>query len=372
MTESPAIATTRTERENLRDRLLNTRWYEPWPTAPWAAGTDQAELRRLVGYWVSDYDWTANEKRINELPFTNVDVRGTGLRYLRFDGETPQALPLILTNGWPSTALELVNLARRLSRPTAAGGSATDAFTVIVPVLPGFPLSPGPQNFFRQTHEMWHALMSGELGFERYAAHGSDLGVGVTSRLAEAYPDEVIGIHLLSAASPRQLDERTITEEERQHRESVQKWLAREGGYQHQQQTRPLTLAPGLSDSPAGLLAWILEKYRGWSDPALPDALSDDYVLTQASLYWFTNTISSSFWPYYQYAAGFATPVGRVDAPTALAVFPSDIAHPPRSWAERTYNIVRYTTMQAGGHFAAHEVPELLAADITEFFGPLR
>lgn len=372
MTESPVITATTTERKNLRARLLGTRWSEPWPTAPWAAGTDQAELRRLVEYWASDYDWTSNEERINELPFATVEVGGTTIRYLRFDGESPTPLPLILTNGWPSTALDFIDLAQRLSLPTQYGRSAADAFTVIIPVLPGFPLSPPLQDFSQQTHHLWHALMSRELGFDRYGAHGSDLGAGITSRLAQAYPDELVGIHLLSVAAPQGLDGTTLTEEERQHRESVQKWLAQEGGYQHQQQTRPLSLAPGLSDSPAGLLAWILEKYRNWSDPALPDALTDDYVLTQASLYWFTNTIASSFWPYYQYAAGLATPVDRVDVPTALAVFPSDIARPPRSWAARTYDIVRYRTMEAGGHFASHEVPELVAADITEFFRPLR
>jgi pimeloyl-ACP methyl ester carboxylesterase len=294
--------------------------------------------------------------------------------YLRFQAETPGALPIVLTNGWPSTSLELVELARQLATPSAYGGDPADSFTVIVPALPGFPFSPQHPAHGEQTHEIWHQLMVEALGFDRYAAHGGDLGAGITSRLAQAHPESVVGIHLLAVAAPADLDTASLTSEERAYMDAVDSWAALEGGYQHEQQTRPLSLAPALSDSPAGLLAWIVEKYRAWSDSGgdLSARFSDDFLLTQASLYWFTNSISTSLRPYWEFAAGLTAPVRRVDVPTSVAVFPHDLTQPPCSWAERTYNVERYTRMPRGGHFAPHEEPHLLAADLREFLRTLR
>ncbi len=360
--------------DDLRDRLLRTRWSPAWPMTGWGAGTDQVELRRLVAYWADGFDWDAQQRVINKLPWAVAPLGGTEVRYLRFDGERADALPLVLTNGWPSTVLELVELARRLSSPSRYGGDAADAFTVIVPALPGFPFSPQRDAFDEHTHDLWHHLMRHELGFERYAAHGGDLGVGITSRLAEAHPEAVIGIHLLAVAAPVHIDESTLTSAERTYLDSVAEWATTEGGYQHEQQTRPLSLAPALADSPAGLLAWIVEKYRSWSDHDgdWSSRFTDDFLLTQASLYWFTNSISTSFRPYWEFASGRTARVEAVEVPTALAVFPHDLADPPREWAERTYNVVRYSRMPRGGHFAAHEEPELLATDLREFLRPLR
>ncbi|MEO8907462.1 MAG: epoxide hydrolase family protein [Microbacteriaceae bacterium] len=360
--------------DDLRSRLRRTRWSPAWPVDGWIAGTDQSELRRLVAYWADGFDWDAQQRAINELPWAVATIDGTPLSYLRFDAETTDALPLVLTNGWPSTALELVELAKRLSNPTRYGGDASDAFTVVIPALPGFPFSPQRPSHDDQTHELWHRLMHDELGFERYAAHGGDLGAGTTSRLAEVHPEAVVGIHLLAVAAPVTFDEATLSQPERDYLSAVQGWVAVEGGYQHQQQTRPLSLAPALSDSPTGLLAWIVEKYRAWSDSngELSSRFSDDFLLTQASLYWFTNSISTSFRPYWEYAAGLTVRVKSVEVPTAVAVFPHDLTHPPRAWAERSYNVTRYTVMPRGGHFAPHEEPELLAADIREFLRPLR
>lgn len=374
MTSAEAITVTDDELADLRQRLRNTRWSPSWPVAGWTAGTDEAELRRLASYWADGFDWPTQQAQINALPWHSADIDGTPLRYLRFESETPGALPLILTNGWPSTAFELVELARRLAEPSQYGGAAADAVTVIVPALPGFPFSPQRPTHEEQNHELWHRLMRDELGFDRYAAHGGDLGANITSRLAEAYPDEIVGIHLLAVAYPKTLDVESLVGEEHDHAAAVEAWRKEEGGYQHQQQTRPLSLAPGLSDSPVGLLAWILEKYRAWSDSGgdLSSRFSDDFLLTQASLYWFTNSISTSFRPYWEFAAGFSPPVGRVTVPTAVAVFPHDLMKPPRSWAERTYNVVRYTVFPAGGHFAPHEEPALLADDIREFLRSLR
>jgi len=370
------IAITDTELDDLRSRLLDTRWAAPWPVTGWDAGTDAGELRRLVTYWASGYDWRAHETAINALPSHTADIDGTAVHYLRFDGEHPDALPIVLTNGWPSTFLELTDLARRLATPSRFGGAAADAFTVVVPALPGFPFSPQRPTLTEppQTHEIWHRLMHDELGFERYAAHGGDLGAGVTSRLAEAHPDALVGIHLMAVANPVSYDHATVTPQEQKYLDSVAAWSAEEGGYQHQQSTRPVTLSYALADSPAGLLAWIVEKYHAWSDRDgnLSTPFGDDFILTQASLYWFTNAISASFRPYCEYARGLTRRVERVDVPTALALFPADLTQPPRSWAERTYNITRYTPMPRGGHFAAHEEPELLAHDITDFIRAYR
>jgi pimeloyl-ACP methyl ester carboxylesterase len=364
------------ELDDLRARLRGTRWSRPWPVGGWAPGTNAEELRRLVEHWASGYDWRAQEAAINALPSWMGGIDGSPLHYLRFDGESPDALPIVLTHGWPSTFLELVELARRLATPSQYGGDPDDAFTVVVPSLPGFALSPQQPSLFqaRPTHEIWHRLMHDELGFERYGAHGADLGAGITSRLAEAHPEALVGIHLLAVADPVDYDPADVTDEEQAYLDEVASWIGDEGGYEHQQQTRPLTLSYGLSDSPVGLLAWILEKYRAWSDSHgdLSTRFSDDFILTQASLYWFTNTISTSFRPYYEYRQGLTKPVRRVDVPTAVAVFPADLTRPPRSWAERTYAVTRYTRMPRGGHFAAHEEPELLAADLQEFFRPLR
>lgn len=359
--------------DDLRRRLRDTRWPAAWPSTSWEAGTDLGELRRLVSYWAENFDWEVQQRRIKALPWHAVEIGSTSVTYLRFDPEVPGGLPVILTNGWPSSALELVEVAQRLATPSRFGGDPGHAVTVIVPALPGLPFSPQRPTLDEQTHELWHHLMTDHLGFTQYAAHGGDLGAGITSRLGQAYPGAVAGIHLLAVAAPRHIDEATVTDEEREHLDKVQAWISAEGAYQHQQQTRPLTLAPALSDSPAGLLSWILEKHRAWSDCGgdLSTRFSDDYLVTLASVYWFTNSIGTSFRPYYEFNAGFTARVDRVCVPTAVALFPHDLANPPRSWAERTYDVTRYTLMPRGGHFAPHEEPELLANDITAFLQTL-
>jgi pimeloyl-ACP methyl ester carboxylesterase len=387
MTDTTPLSVSQADLDDLRDRVRRTRWAPEWPITTsarenptaWRAGTDPAVLRRLADYWVNGFDWNAQQREINALPWATEVVSGTPLTYLRFDAEdsgagASGALPLLLTNGWPSTAVELVSLARRLAEPSRFGGSPRDAFTVIVPALPGFPFSPQRPHHGEQTHELWHTLMTEHLGFEKYGAHGGDLGAGITSRLAETHPESVVGIHLLAIATTPNVDPTTITAEEQVYIDAVDEWRATEGGYQHEQQTRPLTLAPALNDSPVGLLSWILEKHWAWSDcdGDVSTRFSDDYLLTLTSLYWFTGSISTSFRPYWEYAAGFTPRVEHVEVPTAIALFPSDISQPPRSWAERLYPVVRYTRMPRGGHFAPHEEPELLATDLTEFFRDYR
>ncbi len=372
----PVVAVSDAELDDLRARLRGTRWPTRWPVDGWEAGADTTQVRRLAEHWATGYDWRAHEARINALPHRTATVGGTPVHYLRFDGERPGAAfkPGAITFEPAPGAPH--DLARRLAEPSKHGGDASDAFTVVVPSLPGYPFSPQRPTLppALQTHEIWHRLMRDELGADQVAAHGGDLGAGITSRLAEAYPESLVGIHLLAVAAPQEYDAASLTTDERARLDQVAAWSAQEGGYQHQQSTRPLTLAHALSDSPAGLLAWIVEKYLAWSDSGgdLSSRFTDDFVLTQASLYWFTGTISTSFRPDYEYARGMTRRVEKVSVPTAVAVFPADLTRPPRSWAERTYDVTRYTSMPRGGHFAAHEEPGLLADDITEFFRPLR
>jgi pimeloyl-ACP methyl ester carboxylesterase len=277
------------------------------------------------------------------------------VHFLHVRAQDPTGLPLILTNGWPSTFAEMIPLAHHL---------ADQGHDVVVPSLPGFTFS--EQSADVPAYELWHRLMSG-LGYGRYVAHGGDLGAGITSRLGAAHPEAVAGIHLMAVMAATDLSGLTPAEEA--YLAGIESWNRDGGAYMHQQQTRPLTLAYGLSDSPVGLLAWILEKYRAWSDSGgdVSSRWSDDDILVQASLYWFANTIGTSFRPYFDHVAHPTPQPSMGDLPTAVAAFPHDISVPPREYAERTYNVVRYTRFDRGGHFAPHEEPELLAQDIHEF-----
>ena len=361
----PLIAVPDSELDELRRRIRATRWPRPWPMTGWGAGTEPGELRRLAEFWADGFDWRAQEAAINALPSHRAMVTGVPVHYLRFDGETADAVPIVLTHGWPSTFLEEVELAKRLARPSEYGDAGARAFTVVVPSLPGFPFTPEQATLpGTPTHELWHGLMTG-LGFTRYLAHGGDLGAGISARLGQAHPEAVAGIHVLAVADPR--DQSRPTEDEAAYVAQGEQWYAEEGGYEHLQRTRPLTPAYALNDSPVGLLAWLLEKYRAWTDHGDQlSGLGEDLILTQASLYWFTGAIAASFRPYWEHKHYPPGPV-QVSVPTGLAVFPADLVQPPRKWAERNYNVVHYTRMPRGGHFAATEEPDLLAADIRAF-----
>jgi pimeloyl-ACP methyl ester carboxylesterase len=361
--------------DDLHARLAATRWPASIPGVPWELGTDAATVRRLANHWAGMYDWRVHEARMNELPHFRVDLDGAAVHYVHLPGDGPDPLPIILTHGWPGSFLELAQLGERLAHPGRYGVDARQSFDVVIPSLPGFGFSaqrPEPTDPW-STPELWHRLMTETLGYSHYGAHGGDLGAGITTRLAVRHADALVGIHLLAVGSPPLEGATELSDAERAYIAQVEAWERDEGAYQHQQQTRPLTLAYGLSDSPVGLLAWIVEKLRAWSDCGgdLSTRFSDDDVLTWVSLYWLTNTISTSFRPYSDfYATPTRTP--RVTVPTGLAVFPKDLSQPPREWAERCYAITRYTAMPRGGHFAAFEEPDLLADDLRAYFADLR
>lgn len=367
--------------QDLHTRLAMTRFPDQAPDAPWAYGTDLDYLRGLVAYWRKDFDWRAQEAALNAFPQFKVPLHGIDLHYLRVEGQGPSPMPLLLMHGWPGSVFEFLDLIPRLADPARFGGDAADAFTVIVPSLPGYGLSftPGQKRFnIEAIADCLDDLMTQVLGYRRYGAQGGDYGAFTSARLGHAHPDHLIGIHINLLTVPRDRQApANPTEAERRYYEELAAWLREETGYQWIQGTKPQTLAYGLTDSPAGLAAWIAEKFRTWTDCGgdIESAIDRDRMLANISLYWFTGAIGSSFWPYYARMHGpWPIPAGgTVDVPTGYCAFPKEIIRPPRSVASQMFtNIQRWTDMPRGGHFAAMEQPAALAGEIQAFFRPLR
>jgi microsomal epoxide hydrolase len=366
--------------DDLRQRLARTRWPDAPPGAAWAYGTDVAYLQQLAAHWREHFDWRTHEARLNAWPQFMVRLHGIDVHYLHVEGQGPKPCPLLLSHGWPGSVFEFLDIIPRLTDPARFGGDAADAFTVIAPSLPGYGLSftPGQPRFgIEAIADCLAELMTGVLGHARFAAQGGDWGAFVSSRLGAVHADKLLGIHLNLLGvrrDPQMLKDPTPAEQ--QYLRELDTWIKEETGYQWIQGTRPQTLAFGLNDSPAGLAAWIIEKFRAWSDCAgdVESVFTKDRMLANISLYWFTGAIGSSFWPYYARMHGpWPIPDEGVTAPMGYAEFPREILRPPRSVAERTYkDIRRWTTMPRGGHFAAMEQPEALAREIVEFFRPLR
>ena len=366
--------------DDLTGRLARTRWPDEIEGVGWEYGVSLAYLRDLVDYWRTAFDWRAQERALNSWHHYRADVDGLGIHFIHERGNGSRPFPLILTHGWPSTFVELLKLIPLLTDPASHGGDPTDAFDVVVPSLPGYGFSdhiirPGPWN----VEQRWVALMAG-LGYERFGAQGGDFGAGVTTALGHSFPDQVIGIHLSSdLRSPSPMPaESDLSEAEKDYLARITRWKDEEGGYSHQQRTRPQTLAFGLNDSPAGLAAWMVDKFRSWSDCGgdVESRFTKDELLTNSTIYWVTQSIGSSMRRYYELGHTTTTtqPPPRVEVPTGVAVFPGEylIGRVPREWGERSYNIQHWTEMPRGGHFAAQEEPELLAEDIRAFFRALR
>jgi pimeloyl-ACP methyl ester carboxylesterase len=366
---------------DLNERLARTRFPDQAPGPAWAYGTDVAYMRELVDYWRSEFDWRAEEARLNAFPQYTVPLQDIDLHFLHVPGRGPNPCPLLLMHGWPGSVFEFMELIPRLTDPARFGGDAADAFTVVAPSLPGYGLSfrPGQPRFgAEQIADCVADLMTQVLGYPRFAAQGGDWGAFIVSRLGFAHPERLLGIHLNLLAIRR--DPKMIadpTPEEKQFLGDMTTWLKEETGYQWIQGTKPQTLAYGLTDSPAGLAAWIVEKFRTWSDCSgdVESVFSKDQMLADIALYWFTGAIGSSFWPYYARMHGpWPVPEGHtVDVPMGYCQFPTEILRPPRSVAERMYtDIRRWSEMPRGGHFAAMEQPDALADEVRAFFRPLR
>lgn len=362
---------------DLKDRLARTRWPDELPNTGWEYGTNRAYLQQLVGYWRDQYDWRAQERLLNTFPQFQTEVDGIRLHFVHVKGQGTHPLPLLISHGWPGSFFEMYKIIGPLTDPASFGGDPAETFDVIVPSLPGYGFS-GPTSergvTVARIAEVFVSLMR-ELGYERFAAQGGDWGSFITAMLGRAYPDTIVGIHL-NMLPPRSITPQDITSEsERDWQERHAQWMREESGYSHIQGTRPQTLAYGLNDSPVGLAGWIVEKFRTWSDchGEIESVFTKDELLTNIMIYWVTQTINSSTRLYYEVAHQRETVSERVEVPTAVAVFPAEIlAIPPRSLAERFYNIQRWTEMLAGGHFAALEQPQALVEDIRAFFRPLR
>jgi microsomal epoxide hydrolase len=354
---------------DLRERLARTRFPDEPPLAPWSTGTGLSYLQDLVDYWRTRFDWRAQEAKLNGFRQYTVPIRGIDLHFIHEPGREPNAMPLLVSHGWPGSVWEFSKLIPLL----------TERFTVVAPSLPGYALSfkPGQPRFgVEDIADALAELMTEVLGYEKFGAQGGDWGGFVASVLGLKVPERLLGIHLNLLAVRRDPKEPPQSPPEAAYLRELKHFLKEETGYQWIQGTRPQTLAYGLTDSPAGLAAWIAEKFRTWSDcdGVIENAISRDDLLTNISLYWFTGAIGSSFWPYYARMHGpWPIPEGKtVDVPTGYAEFPREILRPPRSLAKRTYtNIQRWSVMDKGGHFAALEQPGPLAAEIVKFFDAL-
>ncbi len=368
--------------EDLRQRLASTRWPDEIPASGWEYGSNLDYVKELVEYWRTGFNWRAQEELINSFHHFKAQVEGLDIHFIHERGQGPNPIPLIITHGWPGSFFEMHKIIPLLADPGSHGGDPADAFDVVAPSLPGFgfsdrPTQPGMQVL--KVADMWDSLMTEGLGYPRFAVQGGDIGAGVTSRLGFAHPNDLYGIHLTSVTRPTPYlgpGARELSEDEKALIDQREKWQQAEGGYAHIQGTKPQTLAYGLNDSPAGLAAWIVEKYRTWSDCGgnVENRFTKDELLTTITIYWVTQTISSSTRMYYENQKNTwnMSAEERINVPSAVAVFPAEISRPPREWAERSYNIQRWTEMPRGGHFAALEEPGLLAEDIRAFYRPLR
>jgi microsomal epoxide hydrolase len=366
---------------DLAQRLERTRLPDQAPDAPWAYGTDLGYMRRLIDYWGKEFDWRHQESQLNALRQYKVALHGIDVHYLHVPGVGPDPKPLLLLHGWPGSVFEFLQIIPRLTDPERFGGRAEDAFTVIAPSLPGYGLSfePDQRRFsIAEIADCFADLMTGVLGHARFGAQGGDWGSFTCSALGVRHPEKLAGIHLnMLSLRPDAALPADPTSEEARYAEEIRVWAKEETGYIQIQGTRPQTLAYGLTDSPAGLAAWIAEKFHVWTDHDgdFETVIARDHLLANISLYWFTGAIGSSFWPYYDRLHGpWPIPDGKtVDVPTGYAAFPREIRRPPRSVAQRTYTDIRqWTVMPMGGHFAAMEQPELLATDVQSFFRALR
>jgi epoxide hydrolase len=368
--------------DDLRDRLARTRWPSELPDVGWSRGVPLGYLKELAEYWRTTYDWRAYEARLNQFPQFTTENDGANIHFLHVRSPESDALPLILTHGWPGSVVEFLDVIGPLSAPRAHGGDPADAFHLVIPSIPGYGFS-GPTRDAGWTTarvaNAWAELMRG-LGYERYGAQGGDWGAFVAPELGRIDGDHVVGVHVnaatmgfipFGAVEADQLA--SFTDAEKARLERLNRFMSEGNAYFQIQATRPQTLAYALADSPVGQLAWIVEKFKEWSYPTgdLPEtAINRDHMLTDVMLYWLTNTASSSSQTYYEnmHASHWGQQPGTT--PTGVAVFAEDVAI--RRYAEHGNNIVHWSEFDRGGHFAAMEAPDLLVGDIRQFFRSLR
>jgi pimeloyl-ACP methyl ester carboxylesterase len=371
--------------DDLGERLARTRWADELPgDDPWARGVPTSYLRDLAGHWATTYDWRTHEARLNELPQFVTTVDGQDIHFLHVRSPESAALPLLLTHGWPGSFVEFLDVIGPLTDPAAHGGDPADAFHLVIPSIPGFAFSSplagpgwGTDRIAAAFVELMHRL-----DYRRYGAQGGDFGAVITPAVGRLDADRVVGVHVnaatagfISYAPPSDADLAELTDLEKTRLGRLQHYMSEQAGYMQLQSTRPQTLMHGLNDSPAGQLAWIVEKFKEWTDDsaALPeDAVDRDHLLTNVMVYWLTGTAGSSANMYYEiaHAGGWGQEIERSPVPTGVAAFGSDIAI--RRYAEAANTITHWSDFETGGHFAAMEAPELFVGDLREFFRTVR
>ncbi|MFI0407413.1 epoxide hydrolase family protein [Actinomadura sp. 3N508] len=371
------------ELQDLRDRLARTRWGAPLPGAAWERGVPVDYLRELAEYWRTSYDWRAQEAALNEFPQFVTEIEGQTVHFLHVRSPEPDALPLLLCHGWPGSVVEFLDMIGPLTDPRAHGGDPADAFHVVIPSMPGFGFSGPPREAGWNSSRIAgaYATLMNRLGYERYGTQGGDMGAFVAPDLGRIDAEHVVGVHVNAATygfipfgEVSDEERASLDDRERARLDRLANWTADGSGYFHIQASRPQTLAYGLTDSPAGQLAWIVEKFKEWTYPSgdLPEtAIDRDRMLTDVMLYWVTDTFGSAANIYYEnmHMSGDWNPEPPT-TPTGVAAFAEDIAI--RRYAEQGNNIVHWSDFDEGGHFAAMERPDLLTEDVRTFFRPLR
>ena len=369
---------------DLKTRLQNTRLPDQISETTWEYGTDKTYLTELIDYWENEFDWKEQERTLNEFDHFKTEIDEIEMHFIHQRSEHPDAIPLMIVHGWPGSISEFSKIIDPLIDPVAYGGSASDAFHVITPSLPGFGFSSAPTQPGYSPEKIAHILaaLMEKIGYQRYAIAGGDWGAIINRHLAFNYPDRLIGLHsnMMLAGPPTDREQRAdVTQAEETARAARGAYMQNERAYQQIQGSKPQTLGYGLNDSPAGLAAWIVEKFHGWTDMPqgatgyLDNHFTKDELLTNIAIYWFTGTITSSTRIYYENSkTPIETPLGYINVPTGAAIFPAEIFVTPRAWAESAYDLRHWSVMTEGGHFAALEKPDLYLNDLQIFFRLLR
>ncbi len=367
----------------LRQRLAGTRWPEAETVPDWSQGVPLAYLRQLCGYWADGYDWRATEARLNALPQYRTVIDGLGIHFAHVRSPHPEALPLVVTNGWPGSLAEYLKVVGPLTDPTRYGGRPADAFHLVLPTLPGYGFSDKPTGTgwgVQRVATAWAQLMR-RLGYARYGAHGTDWGNSITTAIGQQDRGHVVGIHPvppIAAPDPATFD--NLTDTERSSLAALKHAQEKESGYSAEQSTKPQTIGYALVDSPAALCAWIAEKYRSWTDHDgdLDSVVTRDELLDTVMLYWLPATGASSarlYWESFAQVSEWfsSSTVDTVDVPTGCSIFPRDVPRPSRRWAARRYTDIRYwKELERGGHFPALECPDVFVDELRAFFALVR
>ena len=364
--------------DDLRRRLAATRWPDQIEGSGWEYGSELGYVKELVGHWRDKFDWRAAEAELQRFEHFHTRIDAQDIHFVHARSRHPNALPLLISHGWPGTIVEFLEVIEPLRNPEAHGGRAEDAFHLVCPSLPGYGFSEPTRSRKWDVHRMAEAfaVLMQRLGYARYGAQGGDWGALVTTNLGVLDAPHLAGIHLNMPMALPQPDTSGLTDAEKADLADGERWMQEESGYQKIQGSKPQTLGYSLMDSPAGLAAWIVEKFRAWSDcDGHPEnVFTRDQLLTNISVYWFTGTITSSMRLYYEvFKGGRVGFLGkRIEVPTGVARFPKEIYRFPRAWVEKHYHVTHWTNMPRGGHFAAMEQPALFVEDVRKFFRSVR